>query len=217
MFQFNSKTAVNREFKIKDILKMVNADKDIKKDASCIEKITLSNVICKDTLNMKSDNLCREIYIFTIVLKEKKIPTDFIKMFDKVIELHTYFIFEFKNEVKELCIYRYIENDVIKRGNIYENNWHKKELKELPYCMGIKEIYDNLIFNLVGLKPVDNEEINCFLERFNNIQKLKKEINVLEKKAFKEVQPRKKFDIGREIKRQKEKLKTLEGSHNGQA
>ena len=92
-----------------------------------------------------------------------------------------------------------------------------EELKELPYCMSIKEIYDNLIFNLVDLKPVNNEEINWFLERFNNIQKLKKKINVLEKKAFREVQPRKKFDIGREIKKQKEKLKTLEGDHNGQA
>lgn len=217
MFQFNSKTSVNREFKIKDILKMVNADKDIKKDASCIGKITLSNVICKDTLNMKSDNLCREIYIFTIVLKEKKIPIDFIKKFDKVIELHTYFAFEFKNEVKELCIYRYIEDNVIKRCNIYESNWHRKELKEMPYCISIKEIYDNLIFNLVDLKPIESEEVDCFLERFNNIQKLKKKINVLEKKAFKEVQPRKKFDIGREIKKQKEKLKILEGDHNGQA
>lgn len=30
MFEFNSKTVVNREFKIKDILKMIDADKNIK-------------------------------------------------------------------------------------------------------------------------------------------------------------------------------------------
>lgn len=215
MFEFNSKTVVNREFKIKDILKMVNGDKNIKNDASCIEKITLTNVICEDTLNMKCDNSCKEIYIFRISLKEKKIPIEFIKSFDKAIELHTYFIFESDDEVNEVCIYRYIENNVIKRGNIYENDWNKEELKELPYCMNIKEIYDNLIFNLVGLQPNDNEELNSFLERFNNIEKLKKEINTLEKKAFKETQPRKKFDIGREIRKQKEELRILEGDNNG--
>jgi hypothetical protein len=211
MFEFNSKTLVNREFKIKDILKMVDADKNIKKESSCIEKITLINVISEETLNMKADDSCKEIFIFKIDLTEKIIPIEFIKSFDKAIELHTYFIFQYKDQMKELCIYRYIENNSIKRGNIYENDWNKQELKELPYCMNIKEIYNNLIFNLVNLKPNNNEEVNCFLERFSNIQKIKREISALEKKAFKETQPKKKFDIGREIRKQKEVLKTLEG------
>lgn len=217
MFEFNSKTVVNREFKIKDILKVIDADKNIKKETSCIEKITLINVISEETLNMKSDDSCKEIFIFKIDLTEKVIPIEFIKNFDKAIELHTYFIFRYKDEIKELCIYRDIKNNLIKRGNVYENHWKKQELKELPYCMNIKEIYKNLIFKLVNLKPNDNEEINCFFERFSSIKKIKKCINVLEKKAFKETQPKKKFDIGREIRKQKEVLKTLQGDNNGKA
>lgn len=215
MFEFNSKTFVNKEFKIKEILKMINADKSIKNDASCIKKITLSNVISEDTLNIKSDASCKEIYIFQIDLKEKRVPIEFIKSFDKVIELHTYFLFNYERQFNEFCIHRYIENNLIKRGNIYESNWKNEEVKDLPYCLKIKEIYDNLIFNLVELKPNVNEELNFFLERFDNIQKIKKEINVLEKKAFKETQPKKKFDIGREIRKQKEVLKALEGEKNG--
>lgn len=215
MFKFNNRTLVNKEFKTKEILKMINADKNLKNDASCIEKILLTNVISEGTLNIKSDNSCKEIYILKIDLKEKKIPIEFIKNFDKDIELHTYFIFKYEEEFKELCIHRYIENNSIKRGNVYESDWNKEELRELPYCINIKEIYDNLIFNLVDLKLNENEELNYFLERFSIIQKIKKEINVLEKKSFKETQPRKKFDIGREIRKQKEKLKTLEGDNNG--
>ncbi|AOR25056.1 hypothetical protein [Clostridium taeniosporum] len=56
----------------------------------------------------------------------------------------------------------------------YESKWNKEELKELPYCMNISELYKNLIFNLVNLKSRENKEVNCFLERFNNIEKLKK-------------------------------------------
>ena len=33
---------------------MINADKDIKKDATSIEKINLINVISEDTFNIKS-------------------------------------------------------------------------------------------------------------------------------------------------------------------
>ena len=48
--------------------------------------------------NMKANSLCKEIYVFNIRLKEKRIPIDFIKAFDRNIELHTYFIFEFEEE-----------------------------------------------------------------------------------------------------------------------
>lgn len=217
MFQFNNKTLVNKEFKLKEILKMINADKNIKNDASCIKNITLSNVISEDTLNIKSDNLCKEIFIFKIDLKEKRIPVEFIKAFNRFMNMHNYFIFNYKGSYKELCIYRYIENDSIKFGSIYESYWKQEKLKDLPYCIKIKEIYDNLIFNLVDLEPIENEELNCFLERYNNIRKIKKEICVLEKKAFKETQPKKKFDMGREIRKQKELLRTLEGDNNGKA
>ena len=216
MFDLNSKTVVNRIFKTKDILKMINADKDIKKDATSIEKINLINVISEDTFNIKSNSLCKEIYIFNITLKEKRIPIEFIKAFDNVIELHTYFIFEFEEEFKELCIYRYIEDNKIKRCGIYESEWGREEKKELPYCMNICEIYNNFVMSLIDFKRRANEDMNAFLERVSDIEKLKKEINSLEKKAFKEAQPRKKFDISREIRAKKEKLKDLEGDNYGQ-
>lgn len=217
MFEFNNNTLVNKEFKLKEILKMINADKNLKNDASCIKKITLSNVISEDTLNIKSDDLCKEIFIFKIDLKEKRIPVEFIKAFNRFMNMHNYFIFNYEGKFKELCIYRYIKNDFIKFGSIYESDWKQEELKELPYCIKIKEIYYNLIFNLVDLEPIENEELNCFLARYNNIQKIKKEICTLEKKAFKETQPKKKFDMGREIRKQKELLRTLEGDNNGKA
>ena len=215
MFEFNSKTEVNKEFKVKEILKMVKADRNIKNDALSIEKIVLKNVISEETLNISSGELCREIYIFDITLKERRIPVDFIKSFDKNIELHTYFIFKYNDEVKELCIYRNIENDTIKRRDIYETDWSNYKLKELPYSISIKEIYENLIFNIVDLKHNENEDVDTFLERYKRIEKIKKEIIVLDKKAFKEVQPKRKFDIGRDIKAKKAELKALQGDNNG--
>lgn len=213
MFELNSKTYVNKEFKIREIFKMIKADKATRDNAACIEKIILINVISEQTLNIKSDDNCKEIYIFNIILNEKTIPLEFIKELDKFIELHTYFIFLYEDEIKELCIYKSIGNGKIKRGNIYESDWQSEEFIELPYCLNINEIYDNLILNIVPLKARINEDIRSFLERFDTIEKLKKEINTLEKKAFKESQPRKKFDLGRQIRIEKEKLQELEGEN----
>lgn len=211
MFQFNSNTIVNKEFKVREIIKLINGDSVIKKEAANIEKITLSNIISKDTLNIKSNDNCKEIYVFLIVLRERKIPIDFIKAFDKFIQLHTYFVFQYKNNYKEVCIYRNIEDGVIKRGKLYENDWKEEELVELPYCIDVLEVYKRLVMSFIDLKPRSEEDLNSFIKRYDEIQKLKKDISVLEKKAFKETQPRKKFEYRKEVRKIKEKLIMFEG------
>lgn len=216
MFKLTSNTSVNRDFKTREILKLIEADKEAKREAAIINKITLTDVLSEDTLNIKATEECKEIYIIKIELKEKEEPIEFIKAFDKFINLHTYFLLQYENEVKELCIFRYIENEEIKRGKTYETLWIKEELKSLPYVMSIGEIYSNLIYDLVSLKPKDNEELKDYLSRFDSIRKLKKEIKTLQKRAFKEAQPKKKFEISKQLKSKKEVLKTLEGDINGQ-
>lgn len=210
MFQFNSNTVVNKEFKVREIVKLINGDSLIKKEVSNIEKITLKNIISKDTLNIKSDDKCKEIYVFFIVLKQREVPINFIKAFDKFIQLHTYFVFQYKYYFKELCIYRTIEDSVIKREKLYEKDWEEENLIEMPYCIDVLEVYKRLVMSFIDLKPRNEEDLDNFIKRYDEIQKLKKDISILEKKAFKEIQPRKKFEYGREIRKIKEKLTLLE-------
>lgn len=216
MFKFNSNTCVNKEFKIREILTLIGAKKEIRSEATIINNITLTDVISEETLNIKSNELCKEIYILKLDLKEKQVPLEFIKAFDKFIQLHTYFVLHYENEIKELCIYRYIENDEIKRGKAYEGPWHIKKFKALPYVINIGEIYRNLIFQLIELKPNDNESLNDYLNRYIRIQKLKKEIETLQKKAFRETQSKKKFEISKELRNKKDILRGYEGDNNGQ-
>ena len=84
MFDLNNKTVVNRSFKIREIFKMINADKDLKRDAEVIKKINLANVISKETLNIKSNESCREIYVILILYLSMKMSLKnyvFIDMF----------------------------------------------------------------------------------------------------------------------------------------
>lgn len=211
MFNFSSKTHVDKVFKVQELYKVIKAGKEIKEDASCIDKIILAKVISSDTLNMKSSDDCKEIYIFEIELKEKKVPIEFIRSLDKVTKLHTYFILRYLNQIKELCIYRHVQGDMIKFGKEFESDWKIAEFKELPYCSSIKDIYKNLVISLIPIVPKDNEELEEIIERYFQIQKLKKDIDGLEKKAYQEKQPRKKFDIGRDLRNLKLKLQEIEG------
>lgn len=212
MFKFTSKTQVDREFKVKELYKIMKADKDVKVDARYIEKVTLDQVISTDTINMKSHEECREIYIFEIELIEKEVPTKFIKRLDEVTKLHTYFILRYGELVKEICIYRQVKDENISFGQIFESEWQKEDLKELPYCSSIKDIYKNLVFELIKARPNEDEELDEFIERYTQIEKLKKDITNLENKAFKEKQSRKKFDLGRDIRNLQLKLTEIEGN-----
>lgn len=179
MFQFNSNTIVNKELKVREIIKLINGDSLIKKEAVNIEKITLKNIISKDTLNIKSDEQCKEIYVFLIVLKQREVPINFIKAFDKFIQLHTYFVFQYKYYFKDLCIYRTIEDSVIRRGKLYEKDWEEEKLLEIPYCIDVLEVYKRLVMSFIDLKPRDEEELDTFIKRYDEIQKLKRDINIL--------------------------------------
>lgn len=212
MFKFSSKTQVDKVFKLKELYKMINADKEIKEDAAIIDKIALAKVLSSNTLNMKSSEECKEIYIFHIALKEKRIPIKFIKSLDESIKLHTYFILQYGEQVKELCIFRQVQEDVIRFGKVYESQWQNEAFEELPYCSSIKDIYKYLILGLIPLRPKSNENLAEFIERYSQVQRLKKDIEILEKKAFQEKQPRKKFDIGRDIRSLKIKLCEIEGN-----
>jgi hypothetical protein len=211
MFRFSSKTQVDRVFKIKELYKVIKADKEVKEEASYIDKVTVSKVISLDTVNMKSSEECKEIYIFEIELKEKQVPLKFIRSLEEVTKLHTYFVLKFGELIKEFCVHRLIQGDTIKFGKQFESEWRKEDLKELPYCGSIKDIYKNLVSSLIPIVLKENEELEQFIERYLQIQKLKKDIESLEKKAYQAKQPRKKFDLGRDLRNLKLKLKELQG------
>lgn len=64
MFEFSSKTRVDRSFKMTDLFRQMNASKEAKKDAACIEKIVLKNVLSPTTLNCEAD---KEILEDTVI------------------------------------------------------------------------------------------------------------------------------------------------------
>lgn len=209
MYSLNSKTKVDKAFKMTDLFKLIKADKMIKQDAAIVQSVVLEHVLNPQTIHLKNDDKCQEIYIFRIKLKEKRVPELFIKKLDEVIELHTYFILEYESEVKELGIHRVIYESTIKRGKLYEIPWQEEVEENMPYCHKLKDIYDRLMMTLVPLESKEEEDLEAFLCRYEEVQKLQREIVTLTRKAQTEKQPRKKLDIGREVTKLKAQLQQI--------
>ena len=94
MFNFSSKTIVNKEYKVSDFLTQIKASKEVRADAKRIKSIVFKNVISAETLNATFDKQYQNIYVIYLVLNERTVPKLFIEELDKNIEFHTYFVFE---------------------------------------------------------------------------------------------------------------------------
>ena len=71
MFNFSSKTLVNREYKVSDFLKQIKASKEVKEDAKKIDKIIFQNVINANSINVEEDSKYQNIYVIKLVLKTR--------------------------------------------------------------------------------------------------------------------------------------------------
>ena len=88
MFQFPSKTVVEQNFKLNDLLKLINADKAVRTEAKNIQKIQMINAISEVTTGLKSSNDVNEIYVIKIDLLSPDVPRNFIRLLDKTIKCY---------------------------------------------------------------------------------------------------------------------------------
>ena len=68
MFNYFEKTAVGIEFEMSDLLKTINADKDIKDSADVISNVVLSHTLSPETTNLEESENVKEIYVIDIII-----------------------------------------------------------------------------------------------------------------------------------------------------
>lgn len=200
MYQFNSKTQINRTFKMRELSKLFKVDSKMKEEAQQIDYIALEQVLSPQTLHLEGAGGCEEIYIFAIHLKEKETPWLWVKALDQVTTPHTYFRMYYQGEVKEIGIYREKVDEEIKHYKTYENEWHLVAFNQLPYCKDLLEVYSCLLEGLIPLKRAEEESLKALLGRYEEIQILEKQIKSLEQKIQREKQSKKKLELARALR-----------------
>ncbi len=212
MFEFSSKTQVNRKFKLTELYKVMGADKAVKADAANIASVTLTNVLNKDTLNFSANGDVKEIYVFEIVLNTKIAPSLFISTLDKVTNFHTVFVLRYVGEEMLYGAFKEYGEKGMRVGKYYCTDWVTEKPIALPLGVNsLDEIYTAIIDELIPITARQAENTKDFVVRYGEVIKLKKEIEKLQRLVDTEKQSKRRFELNDELKQKKKELDELNG------
>ena len=209
MFKFSSKTIVDKEYKVSDFLKQINANKEVRNNAKKIKRIVFKNVINAISLNTIEDKEYKNIYVIYITLKEKEIPRLFVEELDKNIAFHTYFVFEYGKEISTMIAYKHIGLKVKIDSKYYISNFRHRESIDIPMISNVKDMYKFILSYEIGIQTRDNELPDEYISRVKKINKLNFQISKTEKGIIYETQPKKKFEYNERLRRYKKELEEL--------
>lgn len=216
MFVFSSKTQVNKKFRFQELFKLMPADKAVRADAKTVLSVTLANVLSSDTLNLPAKGKVKEIYVFDIELSSKAIPALFISALDKAINLHTIFVLHYDRKEMLYGAYKERTEKGVKIGKYYGTDW-KDQSEQITVPLDVTsldEIYKAMIDTLIPLDAVDEENTSDFVARYEQVTKLKKEIDKLQRQVDVEKQSKKRFELNEQLKQMKTNLQQLTNKEN---
>ena len=194
MFNFSSKAEVNKQFKLTDLYKQMNATKEVKQNALIISSIILKNVISPTTLNVRESSSMKEFYVFEISSKKREIPSIFIKELDKAIKIQTIFII--KNDEYEILYTKYKKD---KTSKYFESNWTTKKY-DLPLSVNVPDSYKYIISKTFIYPYFENETVEEYISRYLKLQNIDASIKKLEDLVKKEIKSKKIFEYNENLK-----------------
>ncbi|MGN0805760.1 MAG: DUF4391 domain-containing protein [Candidatus Coproplasma sp.] len=211
MFSFNSNTQVNKKFRLAELYKLMGAGKEVKADAANILSVTLKNVLNNVTMNFSKVCAVKEIYVFEIILTEQTVPTLFISSLDKVTNFHTLFVLRCGNKHMLYGAFKEYGESGMKAGKYYSTQWSEEGDKPLPFNLtDLDGVYTMLIDELIPITARQAESTKDFVLRYDEILKLRKEIDKLKKLIANEKQPKRRFELNAELKQRIKELGELE-------
>ena len=171
-----------------------------------ISRITIVNEIAPNKVNIPAGDEVKNFFVLLVSLKRKEFDEKTIATLSKLIPQNILFILEYGNESK-LAIYH---------TKIMQTDWKPTEAQRIELQgLNLDKVWENIIKSLeLG---VWNEELSLDenLALHQKQDKLKKEIDKLEKQARAEKQPKKKFELAGKVKKLKEELKQMSVDNNG--
>ena len=156
-----------------------------------ISRITIVGEIAPNKVNIPAGDEVKSFFVLLVTLKRKEFEEKNIVTLSKLIPQNILFVLECGNESK-LAIYH---------SKLMQSEWKPTEEQRIEFQgLNLDKIWENIIKSLeLG---VWNEELSLDenLALHQKQDKLKKEIDKLEKQARAEKQPKKKFELVQRIK-----------------
>lgn len=165
-----------------------------------IEKITFINEISKYSVNCEEGKEVKRIFVIKIDLKEKNFSDENISLISKLFNQKI--IFLLTNEDKfSLAIYQ---------SKLFKTKFNNLESFSLKIeGLNLDKIWENFVLFISGYQLTNENGLNAQIDIETKKEKLRKEIETLERQARKEIQVKKAFELHKKIKFLKNELMIL--------
>ena len=210
MIDFPASTIVRRRLPKEAFYKRLPLTAALKqKFVSDVDRITVENSLTKGNLNLAKDSEIKEILLLSIILKKQDLDGKVVEAIARQNPHKLIFMLVYDDE-RQLAVYH---------SKLYRTKWMKENNLSLTLAGNtLDEIWDNLVRQIaVSSEAVLKQECQTIDEQLKTQDEIDR-LNTLKKRieaaAWKEQQPKKKFEL---YTRLQEYKKQLEGITNGKA
>lgn len=205
MIDFPAATAVHRRMPKEAFYKHLPLTKVLKeKFVSDVDKIFVENSLTKDNLNLTAESEIKEILLVSLFLKKQGFDAKIIETIAK----------QNPHKLIFLLIYEDSRQLAMWYGKLYRTEWMPSADTELKaQGFSLDEIWDSFIEQIAiyeeHAKAAGEISIDERLAMQEQIIKLEKQIQKTEAAAWKEQQPKKRFELYQRLQAYKNKLREL--------
>lgn len=165
-----------------------------------ISRITIANEITPSKINDSAGENVSSFFVLSVTLKRKDFDEKNIITLSKLIPQKILFVLEYENESK-LAIFH---------TKLMQTDWKPTEQYSIELRgLSLDTVWENIVIDVGGLSIEQGNTLDEQIEVNEKRQKLEKEIAKLEKQAWAERQPKKKFELANKVKELKKALNTL--------
>lgn len=206
MLNLLKSTQVNKflpKEKLIDKLDLSQALKESLKDH--IKRFTIANELSPKSMNIAKGEAVSGIFVMEVLLKQKSIDYKLIEAIAKQNTHKLLFVLNCDDEIQLAVFY----------GKLYRSEWIKEnDLRFEIKGDNFDAVWDNIVAQIALVKTDEAPQqtdapIATQIAKQEEREKLKKEIEQLEKQARKETQPKRKFELVGKISSLKNTLEEL--------
>lgn len=204
MIDFPESTKTNRRIPKEAFYKHLSLSTALKsKFVSDISSIVAENSLTKENLNLVKDSEIKEILLLSIELKKQDYDQRIIEAIAKGNPHKLVFLMSYEDQKQLAVCYQ----------KLYMTEWMPEAKVELHLSGdSLEDIWSGLV-RQIAIGPdtqiSSKMSLDDQLMRQDEIMQLQQQIKKLEKAAWGETQPKKKFDLYQDLKKHKEQLEVL--------
>lgn len=200
---FPQSTVVNKIMPKESFYRNLTLNSSVKDSfVSDIKRIVWKNKLSSDTLNISKGETVSEILVLQIELKVKNYNPKILETVSKNNTHNIFYILNFENETQTALFH----------NKLHTSKWQNNSPDIQIDGLNMDRVWENLVKNVEGGEWSDELSLDDNLALHEKQEKLQKEIEKLEKKAWSEKQPKKKFEIAEKIKQLKRELDIIQSA-----